>query len=307
MAASWGRLSSLPQAGKPAPHTGIPPAWERLTFSSLSDVILIIGAPDTGKTTFARYLYRRLSAYHERVAFVDGDMGQATLGPPTTMTLALGKPGDDTFPPKGPSFCTFVGGVSPRGRMLPTVIGAHKLVQKARETGATAIIFDTTGLVDPAQGGGALKRAKVELLRPEVVVGIQHRSELEYLLLPLRRSQRTRVIDLRVAQAVRRRPVTVRQEHRATRLRLYFEGARTLEVAWRRLAVFPSSAFKLRQLLALEDSEGFTLALGIVTASDPARGTIALYTPLSSLAEVDAIHLGDLALDPHTFRETRFR
>ncbi len=318
MAASWNRLASLPWTEKPAPHTETSPAWEHLTFSSLSDVILIIGAPDTGKTTFARYLYHRLSAHHEQVAFVDGDVGQATLGPPTTMTLALGKPGDDSFPhsgkdpygawpPAGPHFCTFVGDVSPRGRMLPIVVGAHKLAQKARKAGATAIVFDTTGLVNPAQGGGALKRAKVELLRPGVVVGIQHKSELEHLLLPLRRSRRTRVIDLRVARAVRRRSATVRQEHRATRFRLYFEDAHTLKAEWWRLAVFPAPAFKPNQLLALEDIKGFTLALGIVTASDPVRNMITLYTPLSSLAGVDAIRLGDLALDPHTFRETRFR
>jgi polynucleotide 5'-hydroxyl-kinase GRC3/NOL9 len=273
----------------------------------LSGVILIVGAPDTGKTTFARYLYRRLGVHHEQIAFVDGDVGQAALGPPTTMTLALGEQGDDNFPPAGPRFRTFVGDVSPRGRMLPAVVGAHKLVQKAREAGATAIVFDTTGLVDPAQGGGALKRAKVELLQPGVVVGIQHKSELEYLLLPLRRSRRTRVIDLRAARAVQRRPAPVRQEHRAVRFRLYFKEAHTLETVWQRLAVFPSPVFKPHQLLALEDSEGFALALGIVTASDPARNTILLHTPLSSLAGVDAICLGDLALDPHTFRETRFR
>jgi len=285
----------------------IPLAWERLTFSSLGGVILIVGAPDTGKSTFARYLFRRLTAHHERIAFVDGDMGQATLGPPTTMTLALNESGDDSFPPTGPRFRAFVGGVSPRGRMLPTVVGAHKLVQKAREAGAAAVVFDTTGLVDPTQGGGALKRAKIELLQPKVVVGIQHRSELEYLLLPLRLSRRMRVIDLRAARAVQRRPAPVRQEHRAARFRLYFEKARALEVAWRRLAVFPAPTFKPHQLLALEDDEGFTLALGIVTANDPARNTLTLYTPLNSLEGVDAIQLGDLALDTHTFRETRFR
>jgi polynucleotide 5'-hydroxyl-kinase GRC3/NOL9 len=283
----------------------IPPAWERITLPTLSGAILVVGAPDTGKSTFARYLYRRLCAHHERIAFLDGDIGQAALGPPTTMTLALGKPGDDCFPPAGPRFRTFVGDVSPRGHMLPTVVGAHRLVQKAREAGATAVVFDTTGLVDPRHGGGALKRAKVELLRPSAVIGIQRSSELEYLLVPLRRSRRTRVIDLPAARAARRREVPVRQEYRATRFRRYFEGAGTLEVAWHRLAVFSAPTFTPHRLLALEDDGGFALALGIVTASDLAHGAITLYTPLSSLTGVDAIHLGDLALDPHTFRESR--
>jgi len=300
-----GRLSNPSHAGKPAPHIEIPPAWERITLHSLSGVILVVGAPDTGKSTFARYLYRRLYEVHERVAFVDGDMGQATLGPPATMTLALGEPGDETFPPAGPRYRAFVGAVSPRGHMLPTLVGAYKLVQKAREEGATAVVFDTTGLVDPAHGGGELKRAKVELLRPTAVIGIQRRSELEHLLVPLRRSRRTRVVDLPASWTARRREVPIRQEYRTTRFRRTFEGAHTLEVMWQHLAVFPAPVFTPHRLLALEDSAGFTLALGIVTASDPARSTIALYTPLPSLAGVDAIRLGDLALDPHTFRETR--
>lgn len=279
----------------------VPPAWERLTLSSLRDVVLIVGAPDTGKSTFARYLYRRLHEHHERVAFVDGDMGQATLGPPTTMTLALGLPGDDAFPPTGRCYRVFIGSVSPRRHMLPTVVGAYRLVQKAREEGATAIVFDTTGLVNPDQGGGELKRAKIDLLRPTAVVGIQRRDELEYLLVPLRRSQRTRVIDLPAAPAANRREVAERRAHRAAAFRCYFEGAHALEVVWQRLAVFPYPAFTPYRLVALEDKDGFALALGLVLASDPTRGTITLHTPLDSLDGVDAIHLGDLALDPNTF------
>ena len=281
------------------------PNWEKLTFASLAGVTLIIGAPDTGKSTFARYLYHRLCEYHERVGFIDGDMGQATLGPPTTMTLALNKPGDDAFPPTGPRYCTFVGDITPRGHMLPTLVGAHRLVQKAREKGATAIIFDTTGLVSPAQGGGELKRAKIDLLRPATVIGMQRADELEHLLLPLRLSARTRVIDLPVSRAARRREFPIRREHRTAQFRHYFADARPLEVEWQRLAVFPTQAFTLHRLVALEDKEGFTLALGIVTSSD--LNTIVLHTPLSTLDEVNAIRLSDLELDPHSFRESRPR
>lgn len=283
----------------------VPPSWERITFSALSGTLLIVGAADTGKSTFARYLYRRLCEYHERVAFIDGDVGQATLGPPTTMTLVLNEPGESTFPPAGPRFRTFVGAVSPRSHMVPVLLGAHRLVQKARELGASAIIFDTTGLVDPAYGGCELKWAKVELLRPSVVFGIQRRSELEYLLLPLRLSHRVRVIELPVSQAVQRRDIPARQEHRANGFRRYFDGARTIELNWRHLAVFPVPVFTPLRLVALEDREGFTLGLGIVVTSDRVTSTVSLYTPLTSLEGVDAIRLGSITVDPHTFRDTR--
>lgn len=285
----------------------IPPAWERLTFSAFSGVIMVIGAPDTGKSTFARYLYRRLGEQHERRAFLDGDMGQAKLGPPTTMTLALGEPGVDKFPPAGPRFRTFVGDISPSGHMLSTVTGTHRLVQKARERGATVVIVDTTGLVNPAHGGGALKWAKIDLLEPSVVVGFQREHELEYLLVPLRISARTRVIDRPVPQAAQRRDVSARRAHRAERFRHHFRDARSLTVDWQRLAIIPRPYFSQHRLVALEDRDGFTLGLGIITASDRAEHTITLYTPLPSMENVDAIRLGDLALHPETFRETRFQ
>ena len=99
--------------------------------------------------------------------------------------------------------------------------------------------------------------------------------------------------------------MTARREHRATRFRIYFEGARELDVAWQRLAVFPAPAFSPGRLVALEDDAGLALGLGIVVASDLVGGTVTLRTPLSSLTGVDAIRLGDLALDLQTFRETR--
>jgi polynucleotide 5'-hydroxyl-kinase GRC3/NOL9 len=283
----------------------IPSSWEDLTFSAMGGVILVVGATDTGKTTFARYLYSRLSAHHERLAFVDGDVGQATLGPPTTMTVALSRPDDDRFPPSGRCLRVFVGDISPTGHMLPAVVGAHRVVQKAREGGATAIVFDTTGLVDPLQGGGALKLALVDLLRPEVVIGLHRGSELEHLLVPLRCSRRTRVVDRGVAEAVKRRGMEVRREHRAVQYRRTFEEARRLEVHWPGLAVIPGPFFTKHRLVALEDEEGFVLQLGIVTDRDAGGDTVELYTPLASLEDVDTIQVGDVAVDPRTFQDRR--
>jgi hypothetical protein len=71
----------------------IPPAWDKIVLREAHGLLMVIGATDTGKSTFAQYLYRRLGAEPgRRVAYLDGDPGQSRLGPPTTMTLALGKP-----------------------------------------------------------------------------------------------------------------------------------------------------------------------------------------------------------------------
>ncbi len=276
------------------------PAWRALPLADLRGVVMVVGAPDAGKSTFARYLYARLRESGVRVAFLDGDPGQASLGPPTTLTLAMGALESPTR-----LWRTFIGSVSPRGHMLPMLVGVHRLVEAAQEAGAEVVLYDTDGMVAPAQGGLALKHALVDLLRPSLVIGIQAEDELEPLLLPLRRSRRTRVTTLRPSPLVRPRDAETRRQNRLARYAAYFAAARPIEFSWRDLPVFPWPRFSLHGLLAFEDAEGYTLALGIVREIRRERMEVRVLTPLSSLRDVDALHLGDLTLDPQTFREQR--
>jgi hypothetical protein len=45
------------------------------------------------------------------------------------------------------------------------------------------------------------------------------------------------------------------------------------------------------------------VGLGIVMSSDPALFQVRLLTPLDSLSQVQALRLGDMLLDPRTFRD----
>jgi polynucleotide 5'-hydroxyl-kinase GRC3/NOL9 len=299
----------------------VPLSWQELDTADLSGVILVVGAPDTGKSTFARYLHTRLSAEGQRVALLDGDPGQSTLGPPATMTLAMdeivevtptdmgvrGTSQNTDYFRTGPTWRWFVGAVSPRGHMLSIVVGAARLVEAAREAGAEVIIYDTSGLVDPTQGGLSLKLAKIDLLCPAAVVAIQRADELEPLLAPLRRSRRTRLFELAPSPAVIPRDQEARRAHRAAQFGRYFAGAHLLSVEFGRLAVLPEPNFAFGQLVALEDAAGFTLDLGIVRQVDLKAGQMTLLTPLTSFADVDALHLGDLTVDPWTWRDQPLR
>ncbi len=291
----------------------VSPAWEEIVAGAPNGTILLLGAPDTGKSTLARYLYERLAASGKKVACLDGDPGQTSLGPPATMTLVVGR--GPEFPPPGRRWRRFIGSVSPRGHMLPMLVGAAVLVEAAVGAGADAVIYDTSGLVDPAQGGAALTLAKIDLLRPAMIIAIQREQELEPLLEPLRRCGWLHLHELSPSAAVEPRDPAARRAHRAARFAAHFAGARPVALRWDRLAVWPRHGeagqnwpapdFVYRQLVALEDTAGFVLGLGIVLGADTRAYEVTLLTPLESPDGVEALRLGDLTIAQQTYEDLR--
>jgi polynucleotide 5'-hydroxyl-kinase GRC3/NOL9 len=289
------------------PGLNIPSEWERIDLSGLEGVLLVVGANDTGKSTFARYLFERLRSQRDpgQVAFLDGDPGQASLGPPATLTVSTTLPEGDAFASGESVRRYFIGAISPRGHFLPMLVGAARLAQAAFEGGARLLIQDTCGFIDPQAGALALKQAEIDLLRPAMVFALQREQELEALLMPLRRSRRTRLSIVKPAKAVLARNPAERRLHRQERFSLYFHNTLRLEADWSRLAVWPAPRFSLNRLVGLDDRAGFTLGLGIVVDINRPSRRITLLTPLASLQGVTAIRLGDLALDPQSFTERK--
>jgi polynucleotide 5'-hydroxyl-kinase GRC3/NOL9 len=301
-----------PKRKKKVNRIDIPAAWENLNFQDASGVWMVIGATDTGKSTLSRYLYRRLLFQGIPSVLLDGDPGQSSLGPPATMTMVSAQESLDSsrvcdgfFPPLPPEevpvpvamWRSFIGDVSPHGHMLRMLAGAFRLCRKAEESGAGVIVYDTCGLIDPAQGGFALKESKIELLQPTIIFALQRERELEPFLIPLERSQRINVIRLSPSIEARLKSRVTRQEHRLRQFERYFAPAQTLTVNWRRLGVFPAPRFAVGMLVALEDRDSFTQGLGIIREIDHRRGRLSLLTRLNSLSGVQALRLGDISIN----------
>jgi len=254
---------------------------------------MVIGASDTGKSTLACYLYQQLCRRGLSAGYLDADVGQSTLGLPTTMTVALAaEHGDGRFPLEGPRVSYFVGATTPRGHMLPTVIGAYRLQQKALALGADVLVVDTTGLVDKALGGKALKQWKIELLAPKVVIGLQGQRELEPILWPLRRDVRVRCVELPISPHVLERSRETRVARRREQLARYFEGAQARRISFRDTAVYDLDRLAIGTLLAFQDAEGFVLGLGVVEEIDRHQGTFVVRTPLPDLPGIPSMRCG---------------
>ena len=283
----------------------VPDGWRALDLASLSGVLIVIGASNTGKSTFAHWLFRQLARSDRPVAFLDGDVGQSALGPPTLLTLGLATQTSEASEEFTSLLHWFVGDVSPRGHMLPWIVGVGRLTQRALATGAKTIVVDTTGLVDRAQGGVALKHALVDQLQPTTLFAFQRAAELEPILAPLRRLPSPRVVELPVTDRVRQRDVQTRQAHRAAAFRRYFAGAGSLRLSLRTRAVFEGQAFAPRRLLALQDRAGLTLALGVILDWEPTSAVLTVQTPWTDPEAVASVRLGVLGVDVNTGRELR--
>ena len=120
----------------------IPQQWQALNKEDFCGTVLVVGGSDTGKSTLVRWLVQRLGR-DQRVAWLDADPGQSTLGLPTTLNLAIA---DTTQNPEPRLSCSFfVGATSPKGHMLPLLSGLQRLREKCHAAGAATLIVDTTG------------------------------------------------------------------------------------------------------------------------------------------------------------------
>jgi polynucleotide 5'-hydroxyl-kinase GRC3/NOL9 len=274
----------------------VSPQWSQLEVSALRGTVMVIGASDTGKSTVARYLFAELCRAGVRAAYQDGDVGQSTLGLPTTMSVQVATAaGDDRFPPRGPRATYFVGSTTPRGHMLPVVVGAFRLREQAVSLGAEAVVVDTTGLVDASEGGRALKQWKIELLAPALVIALQRGRELEPVLWPVRllRAQgRPRLVEWRVSPHAAARSREARIEYRRARLAGYFRRARPVHLALNKMAVYDLERLAAGALLAFQDEAGFSLGLGCVQEIDRRAWTVVAHTPLPGLDGVKSVRFG---------------
>lgn len=272
-------------------------AVERLASSP--GRIFVLGGVDSGKTTFCMLLARAgLEAGH-RTAIVDADLGQSTIGPPTTVGLKLIDAPSDLEPEAiaKADALSFVGSISPGGHFLELVAGTAKLVMRAIELGARLIIVDTSGFIG-GLAGQVLKLSKAELCRPHSIVALARGGELDPIVGVLQRFLSVSVTQLPCAQDIAMRSVDERAAYREQRLAAWL-GPDVSRWRIKPTVFFPTlpPALDLSllhgMLVGIDDGHGDCLGLGILEFSD---GSLRLVTPVGE--GVKALRLGSARVTP---------
>jgi polynucleotide 5'-hydroxyl-kinase GRC3/NOL9 len=263
-------------------------------------VVMLVGGFDSGKSTFGRAIAQAGLDAGRVVAYLDADLGQKTVGPPTTVTLRMLREGSDLEPERlaVPDAMYFVGSTSPQGQLLPLVVGAGRMLARAFDDGADLVVVDTTGLVSGVYGQ-ILKYHKVELLRPDILVGFQRGEELDQLLGIVQRFFGSEVVALPVDPDVGSLSVEERAKMREDAFRRYFGD--NLQ-RWRVKptvfmpalpALFEQSQLD-RILVGLSDGQGEYTGLGYLEYS-PDEGVLRLLSPVAEGPK--ALKLGSVRLE----------
>jgi len=244
---------------------------------------MVIGESDVGKTTLVTALAKELARRKRSVAVVDADLGQSEIGPPTTIGLGRVGPSLTRLSEAKLVAMAFVGSTSPARRLRATVLGTSRMVERARRLGFARILIDTSGLIRGPLGH-ALKRAKIDRVRPDILIVLQRADECEELL---RRYEGGRVAIVRLLAADRgRRSPAVRARHRRRAFARYFANARTTRLDLSCVGVdrepATASAPDLTggSVVGLGDRSGETLGLGIVRRLDGATRKLTIATPV---------------------------
>ena len=269
-------------------------------LAAAGGLVMLIGAPDTGKSTVSKLLMDAGTAAGKTVAYIDGDLGQAVVGPPTCIGLKMLRSREDLDTLADFDDLRFVGGITPDRYRLQQVTGVASLVATARAE-ADLIVIDTTGAVSGIVGQ-TLKYHKVELCRPDAIVALQRGSEMEPLVGLLRRFFAAEVETAPVPPGIM--PMSPR-ERAETRAANFAEALAEPLQRWRvRPTVFaptlPAGLDLGRldgMLVGVHDQNARCLGLGVLEFDDGGLRVITGYGE-----GMAGLRLGSIRLDPRNVR-----
>ncbi len=246
----------------------IPTSWrdaaEALRHSR--GFIVILGDVDSGKSTLCTYLANTCVDHRVRTSIIDGDVGQADIGPPTTTSSSTVSKHIFSLQELRPERSYFVGDTSPS--LVPDkLIKSIARLKDELSTRSEITILNTDGWVRENEA----VHHKLQLLnnlRPDLVLGLDRDHELDPILDP----QQPSTLRLKASSYARTRTREERKKAREEGYRRFLQNPKQLDLrlntiklrmfnAPRQQRIDQDSAHK-GTLAGLLDEEGTLLSIG---------------------------------------------
>jgi polynucleotide 5'-hydroxyl-kinase GRC3/NOL9 len=286
------------------PNTTIPASWNA-AYEALGEigegVFVVVGGTDVGKSTLCTFLINSIHLSGRGVVFIDADIGQTDLGPPTTIGGTGINGPVETVSSLAPDKLYFAGDNSP-GRITDRVIAGIRKIVEALEIADRVCIINTDGWIDD----DLALLYKVRLLNdvhPSMVVGIESEPVRQILAVSKWPS-----LLVQPSEIVRYRSRLDRKVLRQYGYRRYLENSKVwaypanpdtvrLVVGTAEPEISPATAIDLRNLIVgLLDRQGFALGVGILLEYDRRHGVVKIHSsPQDAVAKIE---IGNVRLTP---------
>jgi polynucleotide 5'-hydroxyl-kinase GRC3/NOL9 len=199
--------------------------------------VMVLGGADTGKNTFITYACNTLLREGSKVAVVDADMGQAEIGPPTTMSVAFIESPLSELLEARPNQIFFVGATSPAHSVERVLNGAERFMSFVNDNAPEAAMF--VNMPGWVTGPGATAFILEMASRLEIccVAALQRENEVEEVLNGM--PSNLQVMKLSASRYARVRSREERKFLRETSYRKYFANSKEIGVRYGKLDFSP--------------------------------------------------------------------
>ena len=160
----------------------IPPSWRDAAdiLVRTRGLAIILGDVDSGKSTLAAFLANACLDHRVQTSIIDGDVGQADIGPPTTTSSSTVNKHITNLQELNPERSYFFGDTSPSSVPAKLVQSITHLKNKI-STGSEIVILNTDGWVREDQAVEHKLRL-LDSLRPALVLALSLDHELDHIL-----------------------------------------------------------------------------------------------------------------------------
>jgi polynucleotide 5'-hydroxyl-kinase GRC3/NOL9 len=251
----------------------IPRSWHS-ALNALMEMkqgkVVIVGAQDVGKSTLCTFLANGLLKGGVVPWLVDADIGQADIGPPTTLGKAIVAECISSLLDLSPLAMIFIGDTSPNRVQSKLVEGIRRLSNTEEQS---LTIINTDGWVlDPE--ALTYKVELIKAVRPDLVLGITTGQEIESIL------SGTSAVSMRIeaSASIWARSRSDRRQIRTAGYRRFLDGGKTTKYPLRETqlklpngiqSIQSARISELRNLIVgLLDARGYLLQIGILQSLD---------------------------------------
>ncbi len=278
----------------------IPTGWREASqvAAQTLGIVVIIGDVDLGKSSLSTFLANECFRNRVGVSVIDGDVGQADIGPPTTISMSPVEAPVLSLQELKPATSLFIGDTSPSSVPEKVSAGLVRLRDSARET-SDLVLIDTDGWVREEEAF-RYKTQLLDAIRPDLVLGISSQDEIDHLL----ESRRSTVLKLEPSPYARTRSRDERKRAREAGYKRFLRNAKSVSLS---LADVKIRRFNSYHQLKIHDDENLRgLIAGLLDVQDRLlaisrveslkNGMVTVRTPLDYSPSV--VELGAVVLSP---------